>query len=93
MVLMAFGFVFTEVPGATPKNPFSGLIALKLPWASNFIQAMSSPTHSTFHPGRLGFIMAKLVFPQALGKAAARYFFLPSGLVMPRICRDGRDQL
>jgi hypothetical protein len=31
MVLMAFGFVFTEVPGATPKNPFSGLIALKLP--------------------------------------------------------------
>lgn len=63
------------------------------PWASNFIQAMSSPTHSTFHPGRLGFIMAKLVFPQALGKAAARYFFLPSGLVMPRICRDGRDQL
>lgn len=28
---MALGFVFTEVPGATPKNPFSGLIALKLP--------------------------------------------------------------
>lgn len=31
MVFMALGFVFTEVPGATPKKPFSGLIALKLP--------------------------------------------------------------
>lgn len=31
MVFMALGFVFTDVPGATPKNPFSGLIALKLP--------------------------------------------------------------
>lgn len=41
------------------------------PWLSNFIHAMSSPTHSTFHPGRAGFIMAKLVLPQALGKAAA----------------------
>ena len=26
-VVMAFGLVFTEVPGATPKNPASGLIA------------------------------------------------------------------
>lgn len=42
-----------------------------LPWWSNFIQAMSSPTHSTFQPGRVGFIMARLVLPQALGKAAA----------------------
>lgn len=41
------------------------------PWLSNFIHAMSSPTHSTFQPGRAGFIMAKLVLPQALGKAAA----------------------
>lgn len=30
--------------------------------------------------------MARLVFPQALGKAAAKYFFWPLGLVMPRIC-------
>lgn len=84
---MALGFVFTEVPGATPKNPFSGLIALKLPCWSNFIQAMSSPTHSAFQPGSVGFIMARLVFPQALGKAAAKYFFRPSGLVTPRIWR------
>lgn len=85
MVLMALGFVFTDVPGATPKKPFSGLIALKLPCWSNFIQAMSSPTHSIFHPGRVGLIMARLVLPQALGNAAAKYFLRPSGSVMPRI--------
>lgn len=56
------------------------------PCWSNFIQAMSSPTHSTFQPGSVGFIIARLVFPQALGKAAAKYFFWPSGLVTPRIC-------
>lgn len=61
------------------------------PWLSNFIQAMSSPTHSTFQPGRDGFIMAKLVFPQALGKAAATYRFTPWGLVMPRIWEDTDD--
>jgi len=101
MVAMAYGLVFSEVPGATPKKPFSGLMALSFPagrhtsdagesknhrrrgfdvrgtasscspWPSNFIHAMSSPTHSTFQPGRAGFIMAKLVLPQALGKAAA----------------------
>jgi hypothetical protein len=26
-VAIAFGFVFSDVPGATPKNPDSGLIA------------------------------------------------------------------
>lgn len=31
MVFMALGLVFTEVPGATPKKPFSGLMALRLP--------------------------------------------------------------
>src|SRR5712672_3572163 len=30
-VAMAFGLVLTEVPGATPKNPASGLIACKRP--------------------------------------------------------------
>lgn len=48
---------------------------------------MSSPTHSTFQPGSDGFSMARLVFPQALGNAAAKYFFCPAGLVMPRIYR------
>jgi hypothetical protein len=35
------------------------------------IQAMSSPTHSTFHPGRVGCSMARLVLPHADGNAAA----------------------
>src|SRR5438105_2381720 len=43
-VAIAFGFVFTEVPGATPKKPASGLIARRRPFASGLIQAMSSPT-------------------------------------------------
>ena len=41
--------------------------------------------HVTFQPGRLGFIIAKLVLPQAEGKAAAMYFFSPAGLVSPII--------
>lgn len=41
------------------------------PSLSNLIQAMSSPTHSTFQPDSAGRIMARLVLPQALGKAAA----------------------
>src|SRR5213596_3103710 len=32
-VAIAFGFVFSEVPGATPKNPASGLIARKQPFS------------------------------------------------------------
>ena len=84
-VNIAFGFVSIEVNGATPKNPASGLIAYNLPSFPNFIQAISSPTTSTFHPGRVGINIAKLVLPQALGKAAATYFFLPSGLVIPII--------
>ena len=57
-------------PGATPKKPFSGLMALSRPWSSNLIQAMSSPTQVTLMWGSVGFIMAMLVLPQALGKAA-----------------------
>src|ERR1700733_12793939 len=72
-VVMAFGFVFTDVPGATPKNPASGLIARRRPLASGLIQAMSSPTVQTFQPSnpRGGISMEKLVLPQALGNAAA----------------------
>jgi hypothetical protein len=33
-VFMAFGFVFIDVPGATPKNPASGLMARKTPLES-----------------------------------------------------------
>merc|ERR1719277_1789359 len=45
MEAMAMGLVRSDVPGATPKKPASGLMALSLPSESNFIQAMSSPTH------------------------------------------------
>src|SRR6266851_7226936 len=85
-VAIAFGFVLTEVPGATPKNPASGLMARSLPLASGLIQAMSSPTVQTFHPSnpRGGISIAKLVFPQALGKAAATYVFSPAGFSTPR---------
>src|ERR1041384_8131522 len=36
-VFMAFGLVLSDVPGATPKNPASGLIACKRPLASGLI--------------------------------------------------------
>src|SRR5882762_4410468 len=86
-VAIALGFVFTEVPGATPKNPASGLIACKRPFASGLIQAMSSPTVQTFQPSNpLGGInIAKFVLPQALGNAAVTYVFSPCGFSTPTI--------
>src|SRR5580658_4502191 len=71
---IAFGFVLTEVPGATPKKPASGFMARSRPSAPGFSHAMSSPRVQTFHPwsvsafGRT--IIAKFVFPHALGNAA-----------------------
>src|SRR5260221_10224805 len=38
---IALGLVLSEVPGATPKNPASGLIARNKPFASGLSQAMS----------------------------------------------------
>src|SRR5579883_1148572 len=86
-VAIALGFVLADVPGATPKKPASGLIARSCPFASGLIQAMSSPTQVTFHPSNPlgGIIIAKFVFPQALGKAAATYVFSPFGSSTPRI--------
>src|SRR5262245_45347350 len=71
-VFIAFGFVFADVPGATPKKPASGLMARRQPFRSGLIQAMSSPTVHTFHPSKPfgGMSMAKFVLPQALGNAA-----------------------
>src|SRR5579875_1839495 len=46
-VAIAFGLVLGDVPGATPKNPASGLMARSCPSASGLIQAMSSPTVQT----------------------------------------------
>ncbi len=71
---IALGFDCAFVPGATPKKPASGLIARNTPCASFLIQAMSSPTVVTFQPSSSfgGTSMARLVLPQALGKAAPR---------------------
>ena len=43
-VFTALGLVFEPVPGATPKNPASGLIAQSLPSEPTRSQEMSSPT-------------------------------------------------
>ena len=85
MVRMAFGLVAAPVPGATPKNPFSGLMAYRRPSGPGRIQAMSSPRVSTFQPGIVGSSMARLVLPQADGKAAAMWYALPSGEMSFRI--------
>jgi len=70
-VATALALVLAPVPGATPKNPASGLIAYSLPSGPNRIQAMSSPMVSTFHPGIVDCSMARLVLPHADGNAAA----------------------
>src|SRR5208283_1717403 len=69
---IAFGLDCTLVPGATPKNPASGLIARSTPCSSVLIHAMSSPTVVTFQPVSSGggTSMARLVLPHALGNAA-----------------------
>ena len=69
MVSMAFSLVWLLVPGATPKNPYSGLMAHSRPSEPNFIQQMSSPIVSTFQPGSVGINMARFVLPHAEGKA------------------------
>ena len=50
VVCSALGLDFSFVPGATPKNPFSGFIAHSLPSAPTRIQAMSSPTVQILYP-------------------------------------------
>src|SRR5579872_1038144 len=82
---MALALDFMLVPGATPKNPASGLIAYKRPSEPNFIQAMSSPTVSAFQPGIVGMIIARFVLPQAEGNAPVMYFTSPDGLISFRM--------
>ena len=86
--------VFSDVPGATPKQPASGLIAYSRPSLPGLIQAMSSPIVVTFHPSKAGggISIAKLVFPQADGNAAATWYFLPAGVVTPRISMCSASQ-
>src|SRR5690606_7230464 len=89
-----FGLVFALVPGATPKNPASGLIAYSRPSECGLIHAMSSPMVVTFQPSKPlgGISIAKLVLPQADGNAAATWYFLPSGDVTPRISMCSASQ-
>src|SRR5450755_635610 len=69
----ALRLVARLVPGTTPKYPASGLMAQSLPSGPGCSQAMSSPTVSILQPGMDsgGISMARLVLPQAEGKAAA----------------------
>src|SRR5208283_744066 len=84
---IAFGLDSSFVPGATPKNPASGLIARNRPCSSFLIHAMSSPTVVTFQPSSSlgGASMVRFVLPQALGNAAAKEVFSPVGEGMPMI--------
>ncbi len=92
MVRIALGLVCSLVPGATPKKPNSGLTAHRRPSSPMRIQAMSSPIDSTFQPGMVGASIARLVLPQALGKAAATYLVTPCGLVSLRISMCSASQ-
>ena len=82
MAATALALVFMPVPGATPKNPASGLMAYSLPSGPNRIQAMSSPMVSTCQPPMVGCSMARLVLPHADGNAAAIYRASPAGGVI-----------
>jgi len=71
IISIALGLVLQLVPGTTPKNPDSGFSAHNRPSAPGRSQAMSSPTVHACQPGieAGGTIMARFVFPQALGNA------------------------
>ena len=81
MASIATGLVEYPVPGATPKKPYSGLMAYRRPSSPGRIQTMSSPIVSTFQPGTLGCIIARLVLPVADGNAPVMVYFSPCGLV------------
>src|SRR6266545_3804446 len=70
-VRMALRLVFEPVPGATPKQPASGLTAQSLPSGPTRSQEISSPMVWIFQPFMVagGTSIARLVLPQALGKA------------------------
>ena len=88
----ALALVFIPVPGATPKNPASGLIAYSRPSGPNRIQAISSPIASTFQPGMVGCSMARFVLPHADGNAAVMYFGSPPGGVILRMSMCSASQ-
>src|SRR3954469_13699939 len=92
IVRIALGLVSQPVPGATPNRPYSGLTAYSRPSSPKRIQAMSSPSVSTFQPGMVGSSIARLVLPQALGKAAAMYLTCADGPVSFRISMCSASQ-
>ena len=69
-------------------------MAYILPSEWGLTQAMSSPMVVTFQPSNAagGTSMEKLVLPQALGKAAATWYFLPWGLVTPKMSMCSANQ-
>lgn len=73
--------VIGPVPGATPKNPASGLIARSRPFSCIRSQQMSSPRVSTVQPASVDSSIAMFVFPHAEGNAAAIYLTSPFGEV------------
>jgi hypothetical protein len=81
IVAIAVGLDFSDVPGATPKNPASGLIACSRPSGPGRIHAMSSPTVVTVHASQPlgGNSIARLVLPQALGNARCDIALLAFG--------------
>ena len=92
IIATALALVRIPVPGATPKNPASGLIAYSRPSAPNRIQAMSSPIVSTVHPGIVGSSMARFVLPHADGNAAAMNRASPDGGVILTISMCSASQ-
>src|SRR5918996_4369543 len=66
-VFMAFRLVLDPVPGATPKQPASGLTAQSLPSGPRRSHEISSPMVWIFQPFMVGggTSMARLVLPQA----------------------------
>jgi hypothetical protein len=91
-VFIALALVCSPVPGATPKKPASGLMAYRRPSSPKRIQAMSSPIVSTVQPEMVGSSMARLVLPQADGKAAATYLDSPCGEVSLRMSMCSASQ-
>ena len=73
IVAMAFGFVSGPVPGTTPKKPASGFTAQSRPSSPGpeprDVVAHGADLHPCASKGETS--MARLVLPQAEGKAAA----------------------
>src|SRR5260221_12920462 len=78
---MLFFFLMIRRPPRSTLFPYTTLFrsARSEPSAWGLIQAMSSPMVVTFQPSKTlgGTSIEKLVLPQALGKAAATWYFLP----------------